>query len=69
MLTADSDELETKSTAKSSPEIQPRLLLSREAIPRIIKIFGLSDSARADIMRALEQARFRIERDAGVDHP
>lgn len=37
------------------------LLLSHEAVPRIIELFSLPDSAAADVYRAMEQVRVRLQ--------
>jgi len=37
----------------------PRLLLTREAVPDILKLFDLPEAAARDIYRAIEQARNR----------
>ncbi|KAF9452920.1 hypothetical protein P691DRAFT_755954 [Macrolepiota fuliginosa MF-IS2] len=37
------------------------LLLRKEAVPTIVSLFGLKKSADADLYRAIEQARLRIE--------
>lgn len=37
------------------------LLLRREAVPAIVNLFGMKKGADADIYRAIEQARLRVE--------
>lgn len=37
------------------------LLLTRDAVPAILDIFGLDSSAGADLLRAVEQARVRVQ--------
>lgn len=37
-------------------------LLTKEAVPAIINLFELKESTNADLCRAIEQARSRIER-------
>lgn len=76
----DSDASSTSATPTSSPvsesekcdpgspkaaEGPRRLLLTREAVPELLKLFQLrSDSSfAADVYRALEQARLRMEKD------
>ncbi|PBK97839.1 hypothetical protein ARMGADRAFT_987831 [Armillaria gallica] len=44
-----------------SPIPEEQLLLSREAIPKIISSFNLRSSAAADMYRAVEQARVRVK--------
>ncbi|KAH7914286.1 mitochondrial K+-H+ exchange-related-domain-containing protein [Hygrophoropsis aurantiaca] len=50
-------DISTAHDAHKSPE---RLLLTRKAIPRILELFGLSESAGADMYRAVEQVRGRL---------
>ncbi|KAF8582808.1 hypothetical protein K439DRAFT_1647417 [Ramaria rubella] len=54
------DEAHLSLAKASSAPPQPRLLLSSDAIPRIVAIFELPESAGAGIVRAIEQARVRI---------
>ena len=37
-------------------------LLRREAVPKIVSLFGLPSSAEADLYRALDQTTIRIKR-------
>lgn len=46
----------------SSIPSQPRLLLSADAIPRIRATFRLPESAGGSILRAIDQARMRIDK-------
>lgn len=46
---------------ESSSDGDHELLLSRGAVPAIITLFGLKESVNADLYRAIEQARLRIE--------
>ncbi|RDB19063.1 hypothetical protein Hypma_014286 [Hypsizygus marmoreus] len=52
------------SPAKSQPTPTPprhhELLLTRDAVPAILSVFGLNRSAGADLLRAVEQARVRV---------
>ena len=36
-------------------------LLTREAVPAIVSLFGLESIAAADLLRAVEQARVRVK--------
>ncbi|KAF8523205.1 mitochondrial K+-H+ exchange-related-domain-containing protein [Gautieria morchelliformis] len=45
---------------KDPTSSQPRLLLNGDAIPQILALFKLPDSAGSSILRAIEQARTRI---------
>lgn len=36
-------------------------LLKKEAVPAVIRLFDLKESANVDLCRAIEQARLRIE--------
>ncbi|KAA1469952.1 hypothetical protein DENSPDRAFT_653285 [Dentipellis sp. KUC8613] len=47
---------ETKST-----EVDEKILLKRDAVPPILKMFGLPEDAAADIYRAIEQADVRLK--------
>ena len=44
----------------SRGEPQHDLLLSREAVPNIARIFSFEPSAEADLYRAIEQAQLRV---------
>lgn len=48
--------LKTTSTSNETHE----LVLRREAVPSIVSLFSLKESADADVYRAIEQARLRI---------
>ncbi|KAF8059305.1 mitochondrial K+-H+ exchange-related-domain-containing protein [Lyophyllum atratum] len=53
-----------KNEATSKPESKPlqhEVLLTRDAVPAILNIFGLGSSAGADLLRAVEQARVRVQ--------
>lgn len=39
---------------------EKKVLLRREAVPRILELFGLPESAASDIYRAIEQASHRL---------
>lgn len=38
-----------------------QLLLRKDAVPALVNLFGLEESTSADLRRAIEQARLRIE--------
>ncbi|CAL1712492.1 unnamed protein product [Somion occarium] len=59
---SDSEKFDLKS--EKAAEAPSRLLLTREAIPELVKLFQLrpDSSFAADVYRALEQARLRMER-------
>ncbi|PFH49975.1 hypothetical protein AMATHDRAFT_146422 [Amanita thiersii Skay4041] len=44
-----------------SHQRQHAVLLTREAVPSIVGLFSLKKSAEADVYRAVEQARLRVE--------
>ena len=44
-----------------SGEPQHAVLLTREAVPTIAHLYSLKPSAEADLYRAVEQARLRVE--------
>lgn len=48
-------------SSSSEKPLKSELLLTKEALPRILELFGLPASAGGDIYRALEQARVRVE--------
>ncbi|KAH7927756.1 hypothetical protein BV22DRAFT_247735 [Leucogyrophana mollusca] len=45
---------------QDAPKPPQRLLLTRKAVPRILELFGLPESAGADMYRAVEQVRGRL---------
>ncbi|KAI0304441.1 mitochondrial K+-H+ exchange-related-domain-containing protein [Multifurca ochricompacta] len=47
-------------STKSISEDGREVLLSRDAVPRILEVFGLPESAASDIYRAIEQAKARL---------
>ncbi|RDB18948.1 Uncharacterized protein C23H3.12c [Hypsizygus marmoreus] len=53
----------SSSAESQTTPIPPRhheLLLTRDAVPAILSVFGLKPSAGADLLRAVEQARARV---------
>ncbi|RDB19027.1 hypothetical protein Hypma_014296 [Hypsizygus marmoreus] len=46
--------------SQSTPPRRHELLLTRDAVPAILNVFGLKPSAGADLLRAVEQARVRV---------
>ncbi|KAF5382694.1 hypothetical protein D9615_003077 [Tricholomella constricta] len=64
---AESREPEKHDTApKPEPAQQHEVLLTRDAVPAILSLFGLKPSAGADLLRAVEQARVRVLSGRGV---
>ena len=55
---AGANEQDRPGSSPQSPP-PPRLLLTHDAIPRVLTLFDLSISAGADMYRAVEQARVR----------
>ena len=45
---------------EGSEKEEKKVLLRREAVPRILELFGLPDSAASNIYRAIEQASHRL---------
>lgn len=45
---------------EGGPGSRHRILLTREAVPVILSVFGLEESAGGDLYRAVEQARVRV---------
>ena len=45
---------------EESEKEEKKVLLRREAVPRILELFGLPESAASDIYRAIEQASHRL---------
>jgi len=43
-----------------SKKEEKKVLLRREAVPQILELFGLPESAASDIYRAIEQASHRL---------
>lgn len=62
-------ESESKSEPEPKPESAPPLhhsvLLTRDAVPAILSLFGLKPTAGADLQRAVEQARVRVKSGRG----
>lgn len=61
---SESSESSSSSILKTDPEREPQhtLLLAPEAVPAIVSLFELkSTTASADLHRAIEQARLRVE--------
>ena len=52
-------EVEEKEKEENEKE-EKKVLLRREAVPRILELFGLPESAASDIYRAMEQASHRL---------
>ncbi|KAG5644545.1 hypothetical protein DXG03_008200 [Asterophora parasitica] len=57
---------ESTSKANSSFKQQHEVLLTRDAVPAILSLFGLKEAAGADLLRAVEQARVRVKSGRGV---
>ncbi|KAI6042726.1 mitochondrial K+-H+ exchange-related-domain-containing protein [Pisolithus marmoratus] len=60
----DSDQRSAPSSStadNNAGSVPHRLLLSRKAVPRILELFSLPDSAAADMYRAMEQVRVRLQ--------
>ncbi|KAF8628645.1 hypothetical protein AX15_003777 [Amanita polypyramis BW_CC] len=57
----ESETLRNAERSKSGGERQHAVLLTREAVPSIAHLFSLKRSAEADLYRAVEQARLRVE--------
>ncbi|KAG5650483.1 hypothetical protein H0H81_012109 [Sphagnurus paluster] len=59
---------QTDMSHKRTEEIKTRheVLLTRDAVPAILELFGLKPSASADLLRAVEQARVRVLSGRGV---
>ena len=51
---------ETDKIDGSAPQYHTTLL-TREAVPSIVNLFGLESIAAADLLRAVEQARVRVK--------
>ncbi|GLB38163.1 hypothetical protein LshimejAT787_0500280 [Lyophyllum shimeji] len=60
-------EMEATTKPESTPSFSPttppqhEILLTRDAVPAILNIFGLDSTAGADLLRAVEQARVRVQ--------
>ncbi|KAI0269811.1 mitochondrial K+-H+ exchange-related-domain-containing protein [Gloeopeniophorella convolvens] len=54
-------EVEAQAEAQAE-EAERKVLLNRDAVPRILEIFALPEAAAADIYRAIEQATTRLKR-------
>jgi hypothetical protein len=54
---------QSDSASPSSPEHSHELLLTRDAVTKLLEVFGVkpSSSAATDLYRAIEQARVRVE--------
>ncbi|KAG6820620.1 hypothetical protein H0H93_014223 [Arthromyces matolae] len=53
--------------SQSNPSTeQHELLLTRDAVPAILRTFGLNPSSGADLLRAVEQARVRVRSGRGI---
>lgn len=58
---------ETKSVSEGAKEKgsrteEKKVLLGRDAIPHILELYGLPESAASDIYRAVEQASARLRK-------
>jgi hypothetical protein len=60
---SDSSSPRRSSASNSSLEHSHELLLSRDAVTKLLEVFGvkLSSSAATDLYRAIDQARARVE--------
>ncbi|KAF8625981.1 hypothetical protein AX17_006705 [Amanita inopinata Kibby_2008] len=58
---SETDDTGAQSRRTKDKEAQHTILLTREAVPAIIRLFSLKSSAEADLYRAVEQARLRVE--------
>ena len=59
----ESDAEKNDDSAKSKAgheELQHALLLTRDAVPNIARMFSLNQSAEADLDRAVKQAQLRV---------
>jgi hypothetical protein len=59
--TSDSTASSSETPPTTPTDVPGPLLLTKDAVPHILDLFGLPESAARDIYRALEQARQRIE--------
>ena len=50
-----------KPNSTSEQEDEERLVLSKEAVPKIVGLFELPPTAAADLYRALEQTEHRLK--------
>ncbi|KAF9468714.1 mitochondrial K+-H+ exchange-related-domain-containing protein [Collybia nuda] len=57
---------ESEPKAESAPPPHHRVLLTRDAVPAILSLFGLKPTAGADLQRAVEQARVRVKSGRGT---
>ena len=60
-ITSNSDATANPDPGMPPPPARHTVLLTRDAVPVIISLFGLKPSALADLQRAVEQARVRVE--------
>ncbi|TFY70974.1 hypothetical protein EVG20_g2039 [Dentipellis fragilis] len=58
---SESHDTKEESAEAKSMEVDEKILLRRDAVPPILKMFGLPETAAADIYRAIEQADVRLK--------